>query len=56
MYSQHYFVVQIESAFEDDLNAITDEIKPLQGKKVLDVGCGGGVLSEVSDVWLAKAI
>ena len=35
-------------AFEDDLNSDIDVSRVLKGRTVLDVGCGGGVLSEVS--------
>ena len=32
---------------EDDINVTVDEADILRGRQVLDVGCGGGLLSEV---------
>lgn len=34
-------------ALEDDVDASVDAAEILQGRQVLDVGCGGGLLSEV---------
>lgn len=34
-------------ALEDDVDADVSEADVLRGREVLDVGCGGGLLSEV---------
>ncbi|EKM50451.1 uncharacterized protein PHACADRAFT_104382 [Phanerochaete carnosa HHB-10118-sp] len=40
------FIREKMMALEDDLDALVTEAEVLQGRAVLDVGCGGGLLSE----------
>lgn len=41
------YVGQLEVAYDDDLGVNIDGHEVLRGKTVADIGCGGGLLSEV---------